>query len=148
MVSDLLDKFSDTEINGIKEALEKEDIPEFISQVHSIIKTIPNRHKKTNESYFHVVLHVILKATGCEINSEVPLIDGIIDSVVELDQIIYIIEYKLLDSKIALEQIKEKAYYRAYTAKNKRMRLLGLAFDPNISNISSEFETEVLEEYA
>lgn len=144
-VEDLIDKLSQQKIDDIERALISEDIPTFITLVHNIIKTIPNRHKKTNESYYHVILHVIVKSIGCDITSEVQLIDGAIDSVVEFDNIIYVIEYKLSDGDKALQQIKEKKYYEAYLSKGKKIRLLGLAFDKKKSNISSKFGTEVVE---
>jgi hypothetical protein len=145
VVADLVDKLSQEKINDIEMALIKEDIPTFIKLVHGIIKTIPNRHKKTNESFYHVILHVIIKSVGCDITSEVPLIDGAIDSVVEFDNIIYVIEYKLADSDTALKQIKEKKYYEPYLNKKKKIRLLGLSFDIKESNINSKYSTENIE---
>ncbi|HDR67483.1 MAG TPA: hypothetical protein ENN61_00375, partial [Bacteroidaceae bacterium] len=58
---------------------------------------------------------------------------------------IFIFEFKMKSgSGNALQQIKEKAYYKKYLSENKEIFLLGIEFDEEIKNISG-FECEKLE---
>ena len=62
--------------------------------------------------------------------------DGRIDSLVETDTHIYILEYKLDPSaKVALEQIKQKRYYQAYWNVGKPVLGAGVNFSSESKNI-------------
>jgi hypothetical protein len=69
--------------------------------------------------------------------------DGRIDSLVETDTHVYILEYKLDQSaQVALDQIKLKKYYQAYWNKGKKVIGVGV----NFSSASRNIETWVVEE--
>ena len=61
---------------------------------------------------------------------------GIMDGVLELEDKIYIIEFKYQNGNItleklvesALEQIRDRKYYESYLAENKQIILLGVGF--------------------
>jgi RecB family endonuclease NucS len=70
------------------------------------------------------------------IHSEVCTSDGRIDSLVETDSHIYILEYKLNRSaKAALEQVKQKRYYQAYWNTGKPVIGVGVNFSSKTKNI-------------
>ena len=54
---------------------------------------------------------------------------GRIDAVVEVEKYLYIMEFKLGDAAIALQQIKDQAYSLSYQNNIKEVLLLGIAFD-------------------
>lgn len=61
---------------------------------------------------------------------------GRIDSLVETDTHIYIMEYKLNQSaQVALEQIKQKRYYQAYWNVSKPVVGVGVNFSSESKNI-------------
>jgi hypothetical protein len=73
---------------------------------------------------------------GIRIQSEVCISDGRIDSLVETDTRVYILEYKLDESaKVALEQIKLKKYHQAYWEKGKKVIGVGVNFSSETRNI-------------
>ena len=63
---------------------------------------------------------------GVQINLEVLSDKGRMDGVLELDKIVYIIEFKRGFAKKAIEQIKNKKYYEAYLNSKKEIYLLGV----------------------
>jgi hypothetical protein len=140
LVAGILENVNETELNDIKSALQHGNITKFISLLQTIFASIPNNLiKKTSEAYYHVNIHVILKAIGCEIQSEVSTNLGRIDSVIEFDKMIYVIEYKITDSETAINQIIEKEYYQMYLGKGKAIRLIGIAFNKEKRNIQNEY---------
>jgi hypothetical protein len=60
---------------------------------------------------------------------------GLIDAVLELDSIVYVVEFKLSTGAIALQQIRDKQYNQPFLGSNKTIILLGIAFDPAQRNI-------------
>ena len=54
---------------------------------------------------------------------------GRLDAVVEVDDYIYIMEFKLEDATKALQQIKDNQYHLSYQNSSKEIILLGIAFD-------------------
>lgn len=120
IISGVLKSLTESKISNIKKALEQKNIPKFISLIQAIFSTVPNQLlKTTNESHYHINLHIIFKAIGCNIISEVSTNLGRIDSVVELDKLIYIIEYKLKSSEEALlnkRKLKNKSYNNIMSA--------------------------------
>ena len=114
----------------ISEALENNSIEKFIELINILFKGIAYTIVDTKEKYFHSIFHIIVKLLGITIESEVLTIDGRIDAVVFTDDYIYIIEFKAgYDSKKAIEQIKEKEYYKKYSDDKRKKILLGINFN-------------------
>ena len=81
---------------------------------------------KVTEAYFHTSIHVLLKTLGFSIVSEDETNIGRIDSTIELDTKIIIMEFKTSDSAEALAQIQERKYYEKYLIKRKDIFLVGV----------------------
>lgn len=81
---------------------------------------------KVTEAYFHSNIHTLLKVLGFDVISEDETNLGRIDSVIELDEKIIIIEFKTSSSEIALKQIRDKKYYEKYLIKEKEIYLIGV----------------------
>lgn len=131
------------EVNEIKSALQNADINKFITIVRSIFASVPNvLIKNTTEAYYHVYIHVVLKLIGCDIKSEVSTNLGRIDAVIEFENIVHIIEFKLSNADDALKQIKEKNYQDSFLHLNKEIYLLGISFDQSQKNVRKEYKLE------
>lgn len=120
----------------MKQYLIDGDIDTFFRDVKAIFASLSN-NIRINEAYFHSSMHVLLKVLGFDIVSEDETNLGRIDSVIELDNKIYIIEFKTSDSQIAIQQIKDKKYYEKYLIKNKEIVLIGVGCSIKEKNIES-----------
>jgi|GEM_PF-1054893 hypothetical protein len=149
ILASIIDSLNNPElsyITAIKNALREKDIKKFVGILRSVFASIPNELiKNTNEAYYHIFVHLVLKLIGCDIISEYSTNLGRIDAVIELAPLIYIVEFKLTTSAEALEQIKSKQYYESYMNKGKDLYLLGLAFNSREKNIEEIFSLERLE---
>ena len=61
--------------------------------------------------------------------------DGRIDAVIKTPTAIYIFEFKLDKDPSALEQIKEKEYYKKYLLDNREIYIIGVDFDSIRGNL-------------
>jgi hypothetical protein len=129
----------------IRNAFRANDLERVISILQEVFKKLPYfLHEHYPEKFFHAAIHLLFSYLGIRIHSEVCTSDGRIDSLVETDTHIYILEYKLDQSaQVALEQIKRKRYYQAYWNVGKPVVGVGVNFSSEIKNITDWVE-EVL----
>jgi hypothetical protein len=125
----------------MKQYLVDGDVDSFFKDVTSIFASF-SYNMKITEAYFHSNIHTILKILGFNIVSEDETNLGRIDSVIEFDDKIYIIEFKTSDAKIAIDQIKNKKYYEKYLIADKQIFLVGVGCSLVERNITS-WNTEV-----
>jgi hypothetical protein len=123
-------------IGKLKKTIATNDLDKFFTLIQGIFANMPY-DMKVNEGYFHSHIHLLLFLLDFEISSEVETNKGRIDSVIETDEYIHIIEFKLDSSKLAIEQIKEKEYYQKYFLSDKKIILVGVAVDAKDRNIKS-----------
>ncbi|MFN8674254.1 MAG: AAA family ATPase [Candidatus Sericytochromatia bacterium] len=124
--------------------LRNKKLDEFFNILIAFFDRLPNQlHPeksspyKNKEFYYHNIFQIIFSLLGVDIKSEISTSKGFIDSVIELEDKIYIFEFKIGKSaEIALEQIKNKKYYNSYKASEKEIILVGVNFDINERNIS------------
>lgn len=127
-------------LTQLRTSLQDEDIPKFIKILGSLFSTVPhNLVKNTTEAYYHIFIHLVLKLTGFTIVSEAETSQGRIDMVIEFQDLVYIIEFKMSDSFHALEQILQRQYFKPYLALSKRKLLLGLSFNKAERNINEKY---------
>ncbi|WP_316818434.1 PD-(D/E)XK nuclease domain-containing protein [Pedobacter nyackensis] len=116
------------------------NVPKFIDILKSILASVSYAITKVHEGYFHSNVHLILKLLGFEIISEELTNNGRIDAVIRFMDIIYIIEFKFEDSldksKVALQQIKNKAYAEKFIIEHKEITGIGISFDKTSKNIN------------
>jgi hypothetical protein len=110
--------------------------------LQGVFKELPYfLHEKYPEKFFHAAIHLLLSYLGIRIHSEVCISDGRVDTLVETDTHLYILEYKLDKSAaIALGQIKSKKYYQAYWEKGKKVIGVGVNFSSATKNIMEWME--------
>ena len=129
----------------IRNAFRANDLERVIQILQEVFKKLPYfLHEHYPEKFFHAAIHLLFSYLGIRIHSEVCTSDGRIDSLVETDTHIYILEYKLDQSaQAALEQIKQKRYYQAYWNLGKPVIGVGVNFSSKNKNIEG-WEAEVV----
>jgi hypothetical protein len=115
------------------EALEKENLEKFIQHLRVLFAKIPYTLHLNKEAYYHSLFYMILTLMGVTIDLEVLTDKGRIDGVLELNEKIYVIEFKYGATlsqltQQALTQLKDKRYSERYLAAGKKILLLGVAF--------------------
>ena len=116
--------------------LKNKDIENFMKIVKSIFAKIPYSLHIPREAYYHSIFYIILILMGAKIDAEVLTDKGRIDGVIELDDKVYVVEFKYGKSKIdmnklldgAVKQINDKKYYEKYLNTNKQIILLAVGF--------------------
>ena len=140
LLADYLDQGVD-QINGsllhnLQKALNLQQLETFITIFQSVFASIPSQLFLAKEAYYHSVVYLVLRLLGFTIHAEWPTNLGRIDAVLELDEIIYILEFKMSTGEIALQQIRDKQYNQSFLGSDKKVILLGIAFDPEQRNIA------------
>lgn len=105
--------------------LQNRDMEKFQTGLTYLFSRIPYTLHLPYESYYHSLFYIILALMGAKIDMEVLSDKGRIDAVLELEKLIYIIEFKMGKAEEALKQIKEKRYWEPYLGKGKVLYLLG-----------------------
>ncbi len=128
-------------------ALQSTDLKTFKNTLKSLFASIPyNNYAKNNinvyEGFYASVIYVYLASLGLPLHAEDPTNKGRLDLSLEIDNKIYIIEFKMGDEN-ALKQIKEKKYYEKFLNQNKEIYLVGINFSEEEKNISN-FDWEKL----
>jgi hypothetical protein len=122
----------------INRNIQSGEIDAFIDIVKSLFASIPyNIFETEKESYYHSLIYLILTLAGINIQAEVQTNIGRTDAVIETDDTIYIIEFKIGSADSALKQIKEKKYFEKYLQSTKTIKLLGIGFDTANRNIGN-----------
>lgn len=130
------DSESSTFIVKIARALKNKKFEDFTLCIQHLLTYIPYDLYLKQEKHYQSLLFLILTMVGLQINAEVKTNIGRADLIIELDNEIYIIETKLNQSaKVALQQIKSKAYMKKYTLDKKSVFLVGVNFDSHQKNV-------------
>ena len=115
----------------------------------SFFESIPHDWYRKNdiahyEGFFSSMFYAFFAAQGFQIVAEDVTKTGSIDLSILTQTAVFIFEFKMRTSSgNALQQIKEKEYYKKYLSENKEIFLIGIEFDEEIKNISG-FECEKL----
>ena len=99
-------------------------------------------HKK-QESTFQGIFFSLFRLLGVYIEAESATNDGRIDAVVQTPKAIYIFEFKLDNDPTALEQIKEKEYFKKYLLDKRELYIIGVNFDTVKGNLVGWEEEKV-----
>ncbi|MFT4927030.1 MAG: hypothetical protein ACI8WB_003130 [Phenylobacterium sp.] len=108
----------------------------FFKTLQKFFANIPYDIAINQEKYYQSLFYAIFTLLGLTIDAEVRTNVGRIDCVLQTNDVIYIIEFKLNDSKeAALKQIEDKQYAQKYQNSGKDIVLLGVEFDQDERNI-------------
>jgi hypothetical protein len=132
-LKNLLASFSNQETGIIQplymemlDHLALKNIEQFRKCLVQLFSKIPYTLHLSHESYYHSMFYWILSLIGAEIDIEVLSDKDRVDAVLELEKLIYVIEFKMGKADKALKQIKQKSYWEPYINKNKELYLLGI----------------------
>lgn len=140
----------------MEEGLEEGEVGRFVEQLEILLSDISyhllpkkKRSKKTEfevwEGYFQTIIYLVTSFMGMHVQSEVTKHKGRLDLLVETDDYLYIMEFKLDEPvKNALQQIKNRKYAAAYKNSPKTVFLVGIGFSKEERNVE-EWEVEVWE---
>ncbi len=134
----------------IYDTLEDKNIEDLKTSLVSVFASIPYNNFTKNdiqiyEGFYASVLYVYLQSLGLNIIGEDVTNKGRIDLTIKMQDVIYILEFKVDGKKSeALNQIKDKKYHEKYLDEKKDIYLVGIEFDSkqkNISNLQWECKT-------
>lgn len=143
-LSYLLDAFSNAAQGLSKSYLQKlitaltnQDLNSFFEVLKVLYANIDYDLQIASEKYYQTIFFLIFKLIGLQIHGEVKTNKGRIDAVIELDDHVYIFEFKINQSAaIALDQIHTTEYYQKYQLHNKAITSVGANFDTELRTIS------------
>ncbi len=137
----------------IEDALQENDLKEFIAQLKVLFSNISyhllpkSKQKKATESdevkafqawegYFQTVIYLVTSFLGLAVQSEITHHKGRLDLLIEADEYLYIMEFKLEeDVSDAIAQIKNREYLTPYYNSPKTVVLVGVSFDKAERNV-------------
>ncbi|HLP45527.1 MAG TPA: PD-(D/E)XK nuclease domain-containing protein, partial [Candidatus Kapabacteria bacterium] len=129
-------------LRKLKSSINRGDLDTFFEAIKSMFASIPyNVFVDNREGYYSSIIYLLLQLSGIEIQLEKETNIGRIDAVAITENQIYIMEFKIGTSEVALKQIKEKKYYEPYLTSDKSIVLIGVGIDPKIRNIT-DFRVE------
>ena len=117
-------------VNRLREALLTLNFENFFILFTNLIASIPYMNREKSEKYYSSIFHIVLNLLELMPFSEVNTHTGRIDTVVQLDNFIFIFEYKFNETpKKALQQIETKKYYEGFLNSKKEIVCIGISFN-------------------
>ena len=129
----------------IKESLVTGDLQNILITLRALFASIPYEIHMKHEYYYHSIFYAIMNLLGFDVDAEVSVSGGRIDAVLELDDKVYVMEFKYencppdaspeekqklfgkaLDEGI--KQIKDRGYTKKYLGSDKEIYQVTFAF--------------------
>jgi hypothetical protein len=129
----------------ISEALQDGDLSRMLNALRSLVASIPYQLHVDAEAYYHSILYAVMQILGFNVQAEVSVSKGRVDAVLELEDKVYVMEFKygkcppdaadeqkqalfnkLLDD--AMGQMESRGYHKKYMGGGKEVRLAAFAF--------------------
>lgn len=129
----------------LRNAFFDDDIEQVIRLLSGVFANLPYPlHEKYPEKFYHAAIHLLFTYMGLRIHSEAYTSDGRLDALVETNDRLYILEFKLDQSaQVALDQIRQKKYHQAVLHHGKPVTGIGINFSSQHRNID-DWAFEVL----
>ena len=138
----------------IETALENGTLNLFIEQLKILLADIsyhlhpkskkqPTKKELTQafvawEGYFQTIIYLICTFLNLQVQTEITKHQGRLDLLVETDDFLYLMEFKLdASSDDAIAQIKSRKYAQSYKNTSKRVFLVGIGFSKEERNVDS-----------
>jgi hypothetical protein len=113
----------------LTQSLRAGDMPRFFDVLQIFFAGIPYDIQIRQERYYQTVFYLIFKLMGLQAGVEVRTSKGRIDAVVEMDEGIFLFEFKLGgNAETALTQIRDREYATPYAGTGKPVHLVGAVF--------------------
>ena len=114
------------------------DVDGFLETMKVFFAKVPYDIHLKDENNFQMLFYLVFMLLGISIIAESKTNNGRIDAVATNDDFVFVFEFKLNKSDvIALQQIKERDYYRRYMNSGKKIFLIGVNFDQEAGQIDS-----------
>lgn len=134
----------DSTIYRLADAVRDGEVDTFMETMKTFFAKVPYDLHMKSENNFQVLFYSIFLLLGINIAAESRTNAGRIDAVAQNEDFVFVFEFKLNRSgEIALDQIKDRDYYRRYMDSGKRIVLVGANFDPTSGQLSDWKSEEV-----
>lgn len=118
------------------EEIRKGECDAFFRRLQSFFSDTPYELVRDLELHYQNVLFIVFKLIGFYVKAEYHTSEGRIDLVLQTDQYIYIMEFKLEGTaEEALRQIEEKKYAQPFAMDARRLFKVGVNFSNKTRNI-------------
>ena len=129
------DKVKDS-VFMLADAVTARDVNGFMETMKVFFAKVPYDVHLKDKNNFQLLFFSIFMLLGISITAESKTNQGRIDTVAANEDFVFVFEFKLDKSKeAALEQIKERDYYRRYMNSGKKIILVGVNFDMELGQI-------------
>ncbi|MBN1674614.1 MAG: ATP-binding protein [Kiritimatiellae bacterium] len=122
----------------LREALVMGDMDAFFETLRVFFANVPYDIQLKQEKYYQTIFYLVFTLLGIRIETEVRTDRGRIDAAAQTADtvFVFVFEFKLSGTaEDALEQARANEYAPKYKGQGKRVRLFGVAFDPQTRNI-------------
>lgn len=124
------------EIQKFVREVESGDYDSFLRRLQSFFADTPYELVRDLELHYQNVLFIVFKLIGFYVKAEYHTSQGRIDLVLQTDQYIYVMEFKLDGTaEEALRQIDEKKYALPFAADPRQLFKIGINFSNEMRNI-------------
>ena len=133
------------------EQIEAADVDGFMEKLKGIISGIPydtvtEKDIALREQNYQTAVYLIFALMNQFVHTEVHCATGRADCVVEMQDKVYVFEFKLTSNSSAedaLKQIQEKSYADKYAGSGKKIVLIGVGFNEQARTLK-EWKVELL----
>ena len=127
----------------LADAVTAGDVDDFMESMKVFFAKVPYDVHLKDENNFRLLFFSIFMLLGISIEAESKTNKGRIDAVATNGDFVFVFEFKLnKNEEIALQQIKDRDYFRKYMNSGKKIMLIGVNFDKEAGQIDSwNYET-------
>lgn len=116
---------------------------QFLNDLRVLLAGIPFQIHAKNEGYYHTIVLLTTQFIGFESTAELQTNRGSIDLVVQTPSYIYVMEFKIdKPSKVALEQIMKKDYFRKFAHGHRKIYVMGISFDTERRDLREDWDIQ------
>ena len=120
----------------LADAVTAGDVDGFMEAMKVFFAKVPYNVHMKDENNFRLLFFSIFLLLGISITAESKTNNGRIDAVAANDDYVFVFEFKLdKTAEIAMDQIKDRDYYRRYMNSDKKIILIGVSFDKDAGQI-------------
>ncbi|MEN8237249.1 MAG: AAA family ATPase [Pseudomonadota bacterium] len=120
------------------------DANEFFAHLNHLLGLIPYDLYIRQEKYYHSLFYLIFRLIGIKVVAEVHTHRGRMDIILELQDKVFIFEFKLNQTAAkAIQQIINKEYRTPYQASGKSIYLVGVNFNSQTKSVD-DWEVRIL----
>ncbi len=131
----------------LKEALDDGNMDAFMQVIDTLFATLPYQiFEAKKEAIFHAILHLSFSGLGLLVQSEVSTSKGRVNTIVHIEDRVYIIEVNLYKTAgQTLTQIRDNRYGNPYLHQGKEVIALGISFSSETKSVAEWQEVNYIE---